>query len=83
MDAYPNLYGELSAGSGAGALSRDVAFGREFLARRQDRILFGTDYLEPGQKVPQFAVLDSLKLPAEVQKKVFRQNAERLLRING
>jgi uncharacterized protein len=83
MESFPNLYGELSAGSGAGALSRDPAFGREFLIRRQDRILFGTDYLEPGQKVPQFAVLDSLKLPADIAKKIFRQNAERLLKLNG
>jgi uncharacterized protein len=83
MDSFPNLYGELSAGSGAGALSRDPKFGREFLIRRQDRILFGTDYLEPGQKVPQFAVLDSLKLPTDVERKIFRQNAERLLKLNA
>jgi predicted TIM-barrel fold metal-dependent hydrolase len=83
MDVFQNLYGELSAGSGAGALSRDPKFGREFLIRRQDRILFGTDYLEPGQKVPQFAVLDSLKLPADVEQKIYRQNAERLLKLNG
>ena len=83
MDVFQNLYGELSAGSGAGALSRDPNFGREFLIRRQDRILFGTDYLEPGQKVPQFAVLDSLKLPADVEQKIYRQNAERLLKLNG
>ncbi len=81
MDAFPNIYGELSAGSGAGAISRDPAFGREFLIRRQDRILFGTDYLEPGQIVPQFQVLDSLNLPAEVQQKIFRKNAERMLKL--
>jgi predicted TIM-barrel fold metal-dependent hydrolase len=81
MDSFPNIYGELSAGSGAGALSRDPAFGRAFLIRRQDRILFGTDYLEPGQIVPQFQVLDSLNLPADVQAKVFRKNAERMLKL--
>ena len=51
MDKYPNLYGDLSAGSGAGAISRDLDFGREFLVRRQNRIMFGTDYLSPGQPV--------------------------------
>jgi len=81
MDSFPNIYGELSAGSGAGALSRDPAFGRAFLIRRQDRILFGTDYLEPGQIVPQFEVLESLKLPADVQQKIFRKNAERMLKL--
>jgi len=43
MDAYPNLHGELSAGSGAGAIGRDKTFGRDFLVRRADRILFGID----------------------------------------
>jgi predicted TIM-barrel fold metal-dependent hydrolase len=81
MDTYPNIYGELSAGSGAGALSRDPVFGRDFLIRRQDRILFGTDYLEPRQPVPQFTVLDSLKLPADVERKIFRANAERMLKL--
>ena len=37
FDAYPNLWGDLSAGSGAGALSRDRAFGQRFLIRRADR----------------------------------------------
>ncbi|HVU87195.1 MAG TPA: amidohydrolase family protein, partial [Pirellulales bacterium] len=49
MDKYPNLYGDLSAGSGAGAIKRDLKFGREFLVRRQDRLMFGTDFLAPGQ----------------------------------
>lgn len=79
MEKYPNLYGDLSAGSGANSISRDSEFGREFMIRRQDRLMFGTDYLQPGQAVPQFEVFDSLDLPAEVQKKVFRGNAERVL----
>lgn len=81
MDKYPNIYGEFSAGSGANALSRDLEFGREFLIRRQDRVCFGTDYLQPGQAVPQFDVLAKLDLPAEVQKKVYRENALRLLKL--
>jgi uncharacterized protein len=81
MDVYSNLWGDLSAGSGAQAISRDLAFGRQFLIRRQNRLLFGTDYLQPGQAVPQFQVLDSLNLPADVQHKIFRQNAETLLKL--
>lgn len=79
FDACPNLWGDLSAGSGANALSRDPAFAAPFLVRRADRILFGTDYLAPGQKVPQFEVLASLELPPEVRAKVERENAARLL----
>jgi predicted TIM-barrel fold metal-dependent hydrolase len=79
MDKYPNLYGDLSAGSGAGAISRDPAFGRAFLVRRADRLMFGTDYLSPGQAVPQLTLFRSLDLPADVQAKVFRDNARKLL----
>ena len=81
MGQYPNLYGDLSAGSGAGAIARDRAFGREFLIRRADRVMFGTDYLAPGQPVPQFELFRELDLPAEVQAKVFRENARRVLKI--
>ena len=49
MERFPNLYGDLSAGSGASAIARDDAFGREFLIRRADRLMFGTDFLaQPG-----------------------------------
>jgi predicted TIM-barrel fold metal-dependent hydrolase len=81
MNKYPNLYGELSAGSGASAISRDLDFGREFLIRRQDRIMFGTDFLSPGQDVPQFELFEQklADLPADVKAKVFRENARTLL----
>ncbi|MAT15218.1 MAG: amidohydrolase [Planctomyces sp.] len=79
MEQYPNIYGDLSAGSGNNAIARDMEFGREFLIRRQDRICFGTDFLAPGQAVPQFATLQAMKLPPEVEEKVFRGNAIRIL----
>jgi predicted TIM-barrel fold metal-dependent hydrolase len=79
MEKYPNIYGDLSAGSGANAIGRDPAFGREFLLRRQDRLMFGTDYLEPGQKVPQFELLAGIDLPADARRKIERGNAERII----
>lgn len=81
MDKYPNIHADLSAGSGAGALKRDMKFAREFLIRRADRVVFGTDYLAPKQPVPQFEVLAQLDLPADVAAKVFRDNARRLLKL--
>jgi predicted TIM-barrel fold metal-dependent hydrolase len=79
FDRYPNLWGDLSAGSGAGALSRDLGFATSFLIRRAERLLFGTDYLRPGQAVPQFEVLASLELPARTRARIERENASRLL----
>jgi predicted TIM-barrel fold metal-dependent hydrolase len=42
--AYPNLYGDLSAGSGLNALTRDEEFTRDMLlGRAWHKLLFGTD----------------------------------------
>jgi predicted TIM-barrel fold metal-dependent hydrolase len=83
MEKYPNLFADLSAGSGASAITRDLKFGREFLIRRQDRIMFGTDYLSPKQNVPQFELFEEkLELPADVQAKIFRDNARSLLKLS-
>ena len=43
LRTYPNLYADISAGSGYNALTRDRAFGVRFLNEFQDRLLFGTD----------------------------------------
>ncbi len=83
FDTYPNLWGDLSAGSGANALSRDRKFAAGFLVRRADRLLFGTDYLKLGQPVPQFSLLSSFNLPADARAKIERENAKRLLGLNG
>lgn len=82
FDAHKNLWGDLSAGSGANAISRDLEFGRGFLLRRADRLLFGTDYLKPGQDVPQFKLLTGIDLPADVRAKIERTNAAKLLNLS-
>jgi predicted TIM-barrel fold metal-dependent hydrolase len=82
MEKYPNLFGDLSAGSGANAIARDPKFGREFLIRRADRLMFGTDFLAPGQGVPQFDLFEKqFDLPEEVVRKIARDNARRVLAI--
>ena len=43
LSDYPNMYGDLSAGSGLNALTRDEDFARDFLIRHRDRLLFGSD----------------------------------------
>ncbi len=44
FDTYPNLYADISAGSGHTAISRDLEHGRAFMKRYSDRLLFGRDY---------------------------------------
>jgi predicted TIM-barrel fold metal-dependent hydrolase len=79
MDRFPNIYGDLSS-SGAHAMTRDSAFGRSFLQRRADRLLFGTDYYDLTQaEFPQFSLFDELHIDAEVRGKIGGANARRLL----
>jgi predicted TIM-barrel fold metal-dependent hydrolase len=82
MANYPNLYGDLSEPGGERAIARDPEFGRAFLIRRADQLLFGTDVLMPEQAIPQFELLESLNLPDEVRYKVYRGNAIRLLKLD-
>ncbi len=79
FDRFPNLYGDLSANSGLNGITRDAEFGRGFLERRQDRLLFGTDYLEPGQAVGQIDLYREIDIPVDAKAKIFRENARRLL----
>ncbi|MHC4995256.1 MAG: amidohydrolase family protein, partial [Planctomycetota bacterium] len=83
MDKFPNIYGDLSAGSGNNALARDPEFGRKFVIRRADRLMFGTDYLMTDQVVRQFETLASFNLPGDVKQKVFRDNAIRVLKLDA
>lgn len=43
LSDYPNLFGDLSAGSGRNALMRDEEHAAGFLERHQDKLLLGTD----------------------------------------
>lgn len=81
MSKYKNLYGDLSEPGGYRAIARDKEFGREFIIRNADQLLFGTDVLMPGQTIPHFELHQSLNLPREVQYKVFRGNAIKLLKL--
>lgn len=81
FNKYPNIFGDISAGSGCNALTRDKEWGREFLVRHADRLMFGTDYLMTGQNIPQFKALQKFNLPADVQEKLCRKTAEKVLRL--
>jgi len=71
---YPNLYADLSAGSAHNALSRDPAFGKEFILEFQDRLLYGRDTFD--NRMQDF--LNSLDLPEDALTKICAGNALRL-----
>jgi len=79
LGQYPNLFGDLSAGSGYTAITRDPAFGLAFLERHQDKLLFGSDVLSPDQKLPLLPFLRTCPISETARQKIFHENAERLL----
>jgi len=78
LRTYPNLYCDMSAGSGCNALSRDPEFAREFLITYQDRVLFGRDYFDSVHQ----EFLDSIHLPKDVLDKIYFKNALNLVPLN-
>jgi len=72
---YPNLYCDMSAGSAYNALSRNLAFTKNFLLEFQDRVVYGRDQFDNIHQ----ELLDSLGLPEEVLRKVLAGNALKLI----
>lgn len=83
MRQYPNLCGDLSAGSGHNAVSRDPEFGYAFMTEFQDRLFFGTDVCDPRNETPLIGFLNEAvaggHISREVYEKIGWKNAERLL----
>lgn len=86
MRRCPNLYGDLSAGSGCGAVSRDPEWGYAFIEEFQDRLLMGLDICYPANDKNE--LLTFLRQGATTGKigkrafdKIMGENAVRLLGI--
>lgn len=75
LDAYPNLYADLSAGSGFNALKRGGAHAMRFLSKYSHRLLFGRDCY--GGDLQEF--LNSLDLPREALANIYYRTAESLV----
>jgi predicted TIM-barrel fold metal-dependent hydrolase len=88
LSNYPNIYGDLSAGSGLNALLRDEDHARDFLKRHQDKLLYGSDCddrVGTGKACSgsqQLATVRRLAPDAGAVQKMFHDNAARLLKIS-
>lgn len=78
LDRYENLYADLSAGSGLGALKRDPAHAARFLTRYADRLLFARDYYETDL----WDFVKTLELTPNVVTKLCESNALKLVPLN-
>ena len=87
LSDYPNMYGDLSAGSGLNALQRDEDHAREFLQRHQDKLIYGSDCDDltgtgvACQGAQTIATLKRLAPQKTIQRKLFYENARRVFRI--
>ena len=83
---HPNLYGDLSAGSGCNALTRDEDYAVKFLNEFQDRLMFGIDICSAPKDEQHTGLIRFLKkllsenkISQTVFDKIARGNAIRLL----
>ena len=87
LSDYPNMYGDMSAGSGLNALLRDEEHARGFLKRHQDKLLYGSDCSDrdgQGTKCSgsqQIAAIRRLAPDAQAIRKILYGNAARLLKM--
>ncbi len=76
---YPNIYGDLSAGSGHNALVRDPDFTPEFIERNWQKLCFGTDFLRLDQELPIIDWFKHLELDAEKKEAIAWRNIASIL----
>lgn len=83
LESFPNLYADLSAGSGSAALSKDRKQTTAFMIKHRRKLLFGTDcgwwtFEGKAKPAPQFALMKSLDLLDDVKTDIYKGNAMRL-----
>ena len=87
MRKYPNLYGDMSAGSGCNAFMRDPEHAYKMIEEFQDRLFYGTDICDPRNATNDMLNLGKFlddameqgKISYEAYYKVCRGNALKLL----
>lgn len=86
LSDYPNMFGDLSAGSGENAFKRDPDQARDFIKRHQNKLLFGsdcTDYPGHGRCIgtAQITQIRSWAPDKAAERKILFENAQKVFRI--
>jgi len=87
LSDYPNMYGDLSAGSGLNALTRDEGFARDFLTRHQDKLIYGSDCTDTEgtgtkcQGSQTIATIRRLAASKAIERKLLYGNAKKVFRL--
>jgi len=89
LSDYPNMHGDMSAGSGLNFLTRDEDQARAFIERHQDKLMFGSDC---DDRAGSGAACDGAQILAGIRRlapnpaaarKILCENAKRLLRLSS
>jgi hypothetical protein len=84
---YPNMFGDLSAGSGLSALTRDETFTPGFFQRHQDKLMYGSDCNDhegTGTKCQGAQTIAAIRRFApsrKIERKLLYGNAQNLFRL--
>ncbi|MEX1241138.1 MAG: amidohydrolase family protein [Cyclobacteriaceae bacterium] len=84
---YPNMYGDVSAGSGLNSMLRDEDHARAFLGRHQDKLLYGSDCSDvvghgPAcQGAQTIETVRRLSPDKKVERKILYLNAKKLFKL--
>ena len=84
---YPNMFGDLSAGSGLNALTRDETFTTGFFERHQDKLLYGSDCNDHEGSGPKcqgaqtIAAVRRFVPNQKIERKLLYGNAKKLFRL--
>ena len=84
LSDYPNMFADLSAGSGLNFFMRDEGHTRDFLKRHQDKLIFGSDcsdHVGEGancQGGKTIAAIRKLSADKSIERKLLYHNAKRI-----
>ncbi|MEO6033889.1 MAG: amidohydrolase family protein [Verrucomicrobiota bacterium] len=87
LSDYPNMFGDLSAGSGLNAFLRDENHMRNFLERHQDKLMFGSDCLDTigrglgCQGAQTITAVRRVAPSKKIERKLLYENAKKLFRL--
>lgn len=87
LSDYPNMYGDVSAGSGLNSILRDEEHARGFLERHQHKLLYGSDCSDSvghGPACQGAQTIEAIRRLApskKVERKILYLNAKNLLRL--
>lgn len=89
LSDYPNMFGDISAGSGLNSMLRDEEHARQFLKRHQDKLLFGSDCSDVvghGEKCLGSRIIETIRRLSDgskdVERKILYGNAKRIFRLD-